>query len=181
MKIIFLGTQGSGKSTQAQLAAEALTLPYFETGQLLRNRSKENDDLAKEIKENLDQGHLVPDEITISILRENLQKKSSVAGYILDGYPRNFAQYNALDTDIDLVIHVKVADEEAIKRLINRARADDKPEALQKRLEIYHRETEPLLAKFKEREILKEVDGERPIEDIHKDILKIIKSHNKYQ
>lgn len=179
MKIIFLGTQGSGKSTQAQLLAIALELPYFEMGQLLRNRSGKNDDLGRELKEALNQGHLVRDEITISILAENLQAKSTIRGYVLDGYPRNFAQYNALD--IDIVIYVKVTDEQSIKRLMLRARADDTPEALRKRLEIYHRETEPLLAKFKEKGILKEVEGERPIEDIHKEVLEIVKSFKKYQ
>lgn len=181
MKIIFLGTQGSGKSTQAKLLAKTLDLPYFEMGQLLRDRADLNDDLAHEMKKILEEGHLVRDEVTISILRENIQNKASVRGYILDGYPRNFAQYNALDTNIDLVFYVQVSDEQATKRMMLRARNDDTDEALKKRLDIYHRETEPLLAKFREREILKEVDGERPIEDIHKDIVKIAKSYRKYQ
>ena len=125
MKIIFLGTQGSGKSTQAQLLAKSLKLPYFDMGQLLRNRSGKNDDLGREIKETLNQGHLIRDEITISILAENLLLEGTSRGYVLDGYPRNFAQYNALDIDIDIVIYIKVTDEQSIKRLILRARADD--------------------------------------------------------
>ena len=104
-----------------------------------------------------------------------------VTGYVLDGFPRNFAQYNALDNDIDLVFYIMVLDEEATRRLFLRGRSYDTKDALKKRLEIYHRETEPLLSKFRQREILREVDGERPIEAIHKDILQIVKSNKKYQ
>jgi adenylate kinase len=181
MKIIFLGTQGSGKSTQAKLLAEKLNMPYLEMGQLLRDRANQGDDLAKTLKKILDSGHLVESETTISILRSKLATLDAVIGYVLDGFPRNYAQYNALDPDIDLVFYVNVTDEEATRRLMKRARSDDTKDALKKRLEIYHRETEPLLEKFQQAEILKEIDGERSVDIIHREILQFVNTYKKYQ
>lgn len=171
MKIIFLGGQGSGKSTQAKMLAEKLKRAYTDMGQTLRDRARVNDDLGKQIKKTLDQGHLVENKVTIKLLKEQLIKKEYRKGYILDGYPRNSVQLEALDKDIDKVFYIKVADNVAIKRLTLRGRCDDTKEALEKRLEIYHRETEPLLSKFGKLGILEEVDGERSIEEIHKDVL----------
>ena len=170
MKIIFLGIQGSGKSTQAKIAAEKLSLPYIETSQLLREKSKSKDEDAKRIAEALDKGNLVPNEITIRTLKERLEKPDCQKGYILDGYPRNDDQFQNLDSDIDKVFYVMVSDEEAIKRLSKRGRHDDSGQALERRIELYHRQTEPILDKFRSRAILEEVDGERSIEEIAKDI-----------
>ena len=170
MKIIFLGIQGSGKSTQAKIAAEKLSLPYIETSQLLREKSKGEDEDAKRITEALDKGNLVPNEITIRTLKERLEKPDCRQGYILDGYPRNEEQFQNLDSDIDKVFYVAVSDEETIKRLLKRGRHDDTGQALKRRMELYHKETEPMLDKFREKGILKEVDGERSIEEIAEDI-----------
>src|SRR3990167_11186800 len=170
MKIIFLGIQGSGKSTQAKIAAEKLSLPYIETSQLLREKSKGEDEDAKRITEALDKGNLVPNEITIRTLKERLEKPDCRQGYILDGYPRNEEQFQNLDSDIDKVFYVAVSDEEAIRRLSKRGRHDDTGQALKRRMELYHKETEPMLDKFRNEGILEEVDGERSIEEIAKDI-----------
>ena len=178
MKIIFLGPQGSGKSTQAKLISDQLKLPYLEAGQLLRDRATQNDDLGKRIKSVLDAGHLVDDKITIGIIKDNIRSKGT-KGYLLDGFPRNEVQYNALDSKVDLVFYVKVSDKEAIRRLMLRGRSDDANEALKKRLEIYHKQTEPLISKFASRKILKEIDGDRPVENIHEDISRIVKSYQK--
>ena len=172
MKIIFLGGQGSGKSTQAKLLAEKLNLPRVEMGQVLRDKAQENDQTSQFIKKALDSGSLVPDTIAIETLKGILRGKEYENGYVLDGYPRNAAQMEGLENDIDNVFYIKVSDEEAISRLTLRAREDDTNEALTRRLEIYHQETEPLLSKFKNVGILDEVDGERSIEEIHEDILK---------
>jgi adenylate kinase len=169
MKIIFLGGQGSGKSTQAKQLGEKLNLPTFEMGELLRRRSKDSDSIGTKIKAALDVGYLVPDEITINLLRENTTKASQ--GYVLDGFPRNTIQLDALDNDITKVYYINVSDSESVKRLALRKREDDTEEVLAKRLEIYHQETEPLLEEFKKRGILDEVDGERSIGEIHQDIL----------
>ena len=181
MKIIFLGVQGSGKSTQAKILAKKLSMPYLEMGHLLRLKADQPDNEAKKLKAILDSGQLVENNLTISILREKLNQLDPVVGYILDGFPRNAAQYNALDPDIELVFYVNVSDEEATKRLFERARSDDTSDALKKRLDIYHGQTEPLLANFAQKNILQEVDGQRPVGVIHQEIVQIVKSHNKYQ
>lgn len=176
MKYVFLGGQGSGKSTQAKMLAEKLNLPYLEIGQVLRERSKEKDRLGKKIKEALETGHLVENQITIDLLKYKTSSLLFRDGYVLDGYPRNEGQLQHLDKDINKVFYIKVTDEEAIKRLEKRARSDDTKEVLAKRLEIYHQDTEPLLQDFRNQGLLDEVGGERTINQIHKDIMERIQN-----
>ena len=170
MKFIFLGSQGSGKSTQAKLLAEKLDLPYIEMGQLFRDKSKSAIRDGADIKRALNVGNLVPDPLAIKTLHERLLQTDCKRGYVLDGYPRNYAQLEGLDQDIDKVFYIKVSDQEAIRRLLARGRADDNPKVLTRRLEIYHKETEPLLGSIRERGIVEEIDGERPVEIIAQDI-----------
>ena len=110
MKIIFLGSQGSGKSTQAQLVAKKLNLPCIEMGRLFRDRAKDKDPKVQEIKRALEGGELVPDEIAVKSLRERLLKPDCANCYVLDGYPRNYAQLEGLQSDIDKVFYIKVSD-----------------------------------------------------------------------
>lgn len=173
MKIIFLGSQGSGKSTQAKMLAEKRDVPYIEMGQILRDKSKGSETEFAEIKQALETGNLVPDNITVNALHERTKKSDCEKGYILDGYPRNYAQLEGLPKDIDKVFYIKVSDQEAINRLLSRAREDDSLEVITRRLEIYHKETEPLLLYFKQQGILQEIDGERPIEVIHEELSKL--------
>lgn len=172
MKLIFLGGQGSGKSTQAKKIAEKFGLPYIEMGQLLRDKTKENDTEAGEIREALEVGNLVPDQIAIKTLQERVSGNDCEKGYILDGYPRNYAQLEGLPKDIDKVFYIKVSDNEAISRLINRGREDDSLDVITRRLGLYHSETEPLLTYFEQEKILEKVDGERAIEEIYEDVIK---------
>jgi len=114
--------------------------------------------------------HLTVPRLEEGILKERLKKPDCQKGYILDGYPRNDDQFQNLDSDIDKVFYVAVSDEETIKRLSKRGRHDDTGQALKRRMELYHKETEPMLDKFRNEGILEEVDGERSIEEIAKDI-----------
>lgn len=173
-KIIFLGMQGSGKSTQAKQLAANLNLPYVEMGQLLRDKSQENDQIANAIKQALSEGKLVENQITVDCLTDKLKQPGFENGYVLDGYPRNKSQLEQLDPDITKVFYINVSDREAIKRLSSRGRHDDKPDLIQKRIDIYHNETEPLLEHFRGLGILEEINGEQSISAVGTDISKKI-------
>lgn len=171
MKIIFLGAQGSGKSSQAKMLADKLNLPYIEMGQLLRDKAKEDGNEAGEIKQALEVGNLVPDAITTGLLKDRVSQSDSNGGYILDGYPRNYAQIEGLPQDVDKVFYIKVSDNEGIQRLIARGRHDDSLDVISRRLELYHRETEPLLTYFRQKGIIEEINGERTQAEVHQDII----------
>ena len=176
MKVIFLGIQGSGKSTQAKLFAEKFNLPYIEMGQLLRDHATNHDPQAQDIKKALDAGVLVTDEITNRTLNKKLNEYQE--GYVLDGYPRNQAQLANTQNDIDQVYYVKITDDEAVTRLLKRGREDDTPDLLKKRMELYHQETEPIIEFYRQKGILEEVDGQRPIEVVNRDILSRVKNNH---
>jgi adenylate kinase len=179
MKIIVLGGQGSGKSTQANLLAKELNIPHIEMGQLLRDKSKDNDDVADKIRQSLESGRLVSDEITTNTLTQKISNPPFNNGFVLDGYPRNNTQMTVLPRDIYKVFYIKVSDTEAIQRLLKRGRADDNKDLISKRLKIYHDQTEPLLDNFKKQNLLLEINGERTIKEIHTDIMSKIKSRQK--
>lgn len=176
MKLIFIGSQGSGKSTQAKMLSVVLGIPYIETGQLFREKAQGKSKDSGVVKEALDSGNLVPDQIAVETLRERVAREDCRNGYILDGYPRNYAQLEGLDGKFDKVFYIKVSDQEAIRRLIGRGRQDDSLDLISKRLEIYHRESEPLITYFKQQGVLEEIDGERPIPKIHEEIITKIKN-----
>lgn len=174
MKIILVGIQGSGKSTQGNLLSKKVGVPYLATGQLFREIAKEESEWGKYVQETLAAGHLIPDEKTIAIVEAYLKKPEYQKGYILDGFPRTLVQAESFTESIDKVIYIKVSDNEALKRLRLRVgkekREDDSEEAMKRRISLFHEMTEPLLAFYLEKGILLEVDGERRIDDIYQDI-----------
>lgn len=178
MKIILMGIQGSGKSTQGNLLSEKLKIPYLSTGHIFRELAKEKTKLGRFIKETMNAGYLISDRKTLKILGDYLQRSEYKKGYILDGFPRTLVQAKAFKEDLDKVIYLRVSDKEALWRLFYRnddLREDETLVALRKRIESFHKFTEPVLDFYRGKGILKEVDGERPIEEIHKDILEKIK------
>ena len=177
--ILVLGPQGSGKSTQAKLLAEYLDYKYVSTGDLFREKLKENDSLSQEIKSFVDNGKLVPDDIVEKMLFLHFDDES--AGYILDGYPRNLNQLNHFVSFLDekswvllKAFFVNVGEPECVKRLNLRAsiekRADETESVIRERLRLYHEENSPLLEEYTKLGILKTIDGERSIEEIQSDI-----------
>lgn len=178
MKLIFLGPQGSGKSTQAKKLAQELNVPHLEMGQLLRDKMQESDEDAQKIRAALKSGALVENEITIRTLNAKIAKPDFTNGFILDGYPRNEEQLQNLPEGIDKVIYINVPDSIAVGRLSKRAREDDTQEVIQKRLDIYHKETEPLLENFRQKGLLVEINGQASIEQVDTDIKKALNLTN---
>lgn len=177
MKIILIGIQGSGKSTQGNLLSHKLNIPYLSTGHIFRDLAKEHSSLGRYIKEVMNAGYLISDKKTLAIVSDYLKRREYQKGYILDGFPRTLPQAKSFKNGIDKVIYLKVSDKEALWRLSYRnsdVREDETLTALRKRIELFHELTEPVLEYYKKKGILVEIDGEKEIDEIHKEILQKI-------
>ncbi len=174
MKIILIGIQGSGKSTQGNLLSKELGIPYLSTGHIFRQLAQEDTDLGKYIKETMNAGYLIPDEKTLEIVTEYLGRPEYEKGYILDGFPRTLTQAESFQNGINKVMYLKISDEEALRRisLRNSGRADDTKEAIKRRIELFHTFTEPVIDYYRQKGVLAEVDGEKTIEEIFENIKK---------
>lgn len=177
IKIVIIGIQGSGKSTQGKLLSEKLKVPYLSSGHIFRDLAKEHSKLGRYVKEHLHAGMLIPDVPTLKIIHEYLQKPEYKVGYILDGFPRTLKQAEAFDHDLDDVVYLNVSDREALWRLSYReesgeeVRDDETLAAIRHRIELFHKHTKPVLDYYHRRRKLIEVNGEHPIEQIHKEIM----------
>ena len=161
MNILVLGPQGSGKGTQAKKVSRTYGIPHIATGDMLREMRELPTPLGRELKEVLDSGELVNDELMIELIRDRLSRGDTIPGFILDGFPRTMAQAEALDDllrdvdrSLDVVFEFQVPQrEQLLDRLLKRAqlenRADDTPEAIARRLELYDRETAPLVEYYR--------------------------------
>lgn len=180
MKIILIGIQGSGKSTQGNLLSEKLSIPYLSTGHIFRELAKEKTHTGRYIKETINAGILIPDEQTLPIVTEYLGRKEYDKGYILDGFPRTVTQAEEFQEKIDFVIYLNVSDREALWRLSYREdeREDSTLLAIRKRIELFHEFTEPVLGYYREKGILIELDGEKEIQEINQEIINKIESRN---
>lgn len=119
MKVVLIGKQGSGKGTYADILSKKYLIPRISSGDMFREIAKDGSDLGKKVKELIDAGNLVPDDITINVLKERLKREDCKNGFILDGFPRNLVQAQALEeiTDLNIVFHFQISDETAVKRL----------------------------------------------------------------
>ena len=212
MKIIMLGAPGAGKGTQAKQIAAKYEIPHISTGDIFRANIKNNTELGKKAKEYMDQGLLVPDELTCDLVMDRIAKDDCVKGFVLDGFPRTIPQAEALTNalnkigqSMDYAIDVDVPDENIVNRMSGRRaclncgatyhivfnptktegvcdacgnetvlREDDKPETVQKRLAVYHNQTQPLINYYKSQNILKTVDGTKPMDEVFSDIVAIL-------
>jgi adenylate kinase len=167
MKILLIGPQGSGKSTQGKLLAQVLGLPYLSTGDIFRR-------MGGEIKQILDQGKLVDDKTTSLIVEEKLKERQYSSGFIFDGYPRTLEQMRLFDPGFDKVIYLDLPDDKASERLLARGRADDTKELIAERLKHYHQQTDPILDYYKQKGILFSVDGMGSIQEIQQRVRTIV-------
>lgn len=173
LNLILMGPPGAGKGTQAKLLAKRAGIPQIATGDILREAVASASELGKRVKAIMESGALVPDEIVIDIARERLAREDCVPGFVLDGFPRTGEQAQALEGLLEelgrepvRVANLQVPDEVLRQRILDRGegRADDTEETINRRLEVYHRETAPVLDYF--RSALTEIDGVGTIEEI---------------
>jgi adenylate kinase len=169
-RLVIMGPQGAGKGTQAARLAELFGIPAISTGDIFRANIKEGTELGRQAQEYSAKGELVPDEITDAMVRDRLAQDDVKGGFLLDGYPRNAHQVEALDQiladmgwELDGVIELTADRDELLGRIAKRAeiegREDDTPEAIARRLDIYDEQTAPLTAAYAERGLLARVDG----------------------
>ena len=176
MKIVLIGIQGSGKSTQGNLLSQKFNIPYLSTGHIFRELAREHTPLGRYIKETMNAGYLISDDKTLEIVSEYLSRPEYNNGYILDGFPRTRIQAASFKNGIAYVFYINVSDKEALSRLSIRQdeRGDSTVAALAKRIELFHKFTEPVLDYYREKGVLHEIAGERSIEETNKEICDIL-------
>jgi adenylate kinase len=177
MRLVLLGAPGSGKGTQAARLKEHLQVPHISTGDLLRAEVAAGTPLGLQAKAVMDRGDLVSDEILLGMLEDRLSREDTRAGFILDGYPRNLAQAAALDAllaklgqTFDAAVQLEVDNEQIVERLAGRAkaegRADDSPESVRHRLNVYDQQTAPVIGFYRDHGQLTVVNGVGPLDEV---------------
>lgn len=186
MRLLIMGPPGAGKGTQAVFVAAALGVPHISTGDIFRANVSAGTPLGEEAQRYMDAGEYVPDTITNAMVRDRISRDDCQPGFLLDGYPRTLEQVNELDMmlqadglALDRVVELTVDTEEVVGRLLKRAqeqgRADDTAEVIRRRLEVYFEQTAPLVAVYRERGILNEVDGMGDVADVSERILSALR------
>lgn len=185
LNVLLLGPQGAGKGTQGKLTSAEYDLPHIATGDILRGAMAAGSELGRKVQPIYDAGGLVPDDIMIELIRERLAADDAAEGFVLDGFPRTAVQAEALDEMLDeigrpltVVLEFQLPEEVSIERLTRRAedegRADDTPEAIRRRLALYHEQTEPLIEHYRARGNLVGIPANRPIEAVFGEIQKAL-------
>jgi len=212
MRIILLGPPGAGKGTQAETLVKKLSIPHISTGDMFRKAIKEQTNLGKEAKSFMDKGELVPDEVTVGIVRDRIEEEDCAKGFLLDGFPRTVSQADSLEKmlkdlgiKLDSVINIEVPAEELIGRLTGRRickscgatyhmlfnppkvegvcdkcggelyqRDDDTEKTAENRLQVYEKQTAPLLEYYNKTGLLVNINGNQSMEDVLKEILNVL-------
>lgn len=182
-RLIFLGPPGSGKGTQAGTLAKFWQVPHISTGDILRSAVREQTSLGTKAQSYMDRGELVPDQLVLDLVQERLNQPDTDRGWILDGFPRNVVQAEALDQMLsainqscEMAINLDVPDEVIVGRMLARGRKDDNEETIRRRLEVYRIETAPLISFYQKRQQLASIDGNQSMEQVTTAIQKAIES-----
>ena len=171
--LVLLGPPGAGKGTQAQVLCERLKVPAISTGDMLREAVAEGSELGRRVQDIIASGALVDDAMMAEVVRERLAKPDARQGLLLDGYPRTLPQAETLEgilagmsEELDAVLLVEVPESELVRRALLRGRSDDSERVIRERLRVYREKTEPLIGYYRERGLLRPIDGHRSIEDV---------------
>ena len=179
MRLLLIGAPGAGKGTQAELLAKRFGITHISSGDLLRQHVKDQTSLGQKIKSYVDNGDLVPDGVVMDMLRKPVVAAAKAGGYVLDGFPRtveqakaSFPTAHALGIEVQAAVHLDVPREELVRRLLSRQRgSDDTKEVIEHRLHVYLERTVPLLEYYADREWMFAVDGARPRDAVHEEIV----------
>jgi adenylate kinase len=181
MHLVFFGPPGAGKGTQAQKIVEAFGIPQISTGDILRAAVKNETPMGRQAGPLMAAGKLVPDEVVIGIVEERLKEPDCQSGFLLDGFPRTIPQAIALDAvlaklgkRVEHVVSLEVPDAIIHERMKGRGRADDSPETVQKRLDVFREQTSPLKAHYEKSGLLRTINGVGSLDDIAAQIRKSI-------
>ena len=185
LSIVMLGAPGAGKGTQAARIAETHGIPHISTGEMLRAAIAAGSELGRKVKEIVESGALVPDELIVEVIRERLSQPDAQSGFVLDGFPRTIGQAEALDTllaelgrPLEHVLELELSEETAVERMLGRAaeqgRADDTPEVIKNRFEVYRRQTEPLSNYYRSTGTLVVIDSSPGMDEVFAEIERVL-------
>lgn len=181
MRMVFIGPPGAGKGTQAERIIKRYNIAHLSTGDMLRAARDAKTEIGIEADKYMSTGQLVPDQVVIGIIAERLKAQDCQGGFLLDGFPRTIAQAESLDkmlaeanAPLNVVLELKVHEDELFNRLAGRGRADDNPEAIRQRLVSYSNQTMPLVEYYTKQNLLKSIDGIGTIDEIFERATKIL-------